>query len=113
MLKFKQTILLSLFLCGGFFLCGCKIDKGTPAIEKDKMVEILVDIYRTQGILSAELLPNNAKKEYYYCNLLERHGVTEELFDSAIAWYATNMDIFEQVYASVIAQLEQDKEALD
>ncbi len=92
---------------------GCKVDKGTPVIEKEKMSDILADIHLAQALLDQEALPEGAKKEYYYCNILERHGVTEELFDSAIAWYATNMDIFEQVYAKVIAKLEQEKTDLD
>ena len=112
MLKFKYTILL-FFLLGGVFLGGCQKNRGTPAIKKEKMTEILVDIYRTQSTLNAATLLPEAKKAYYYCNLLERHGVTEELFDSAVAWYASNMDIFEQVYQDVIAQLEKEKAALE
>ena len=78
------------------------------------MVEILADIHLAQVVLDQEsMLPQGAKKEYYYCGIFERHGVTEELFDSAIAWYATNMDIFEQVYTEVIAKLEREKAELD
>jgi hypothetical protein len=113
MLKFKHTILLFFFLLGGVFFFGCKINKGKPAIKKEKMTEILADIYRTQSIMNVSTLPDSVKKAYYYCHVLERHGVTEELFDSAVAWYARNMDIFEEVYVEVIAQLEKEKAALE
>jgi len=112
MLKSKQTVVF-FFLCVSLFLCGCKINRGTPAIQKEKMTEILVDIYRTQSTLNVSTMPPGAKKAYYYCNILERHGVTEELFDSAVAWYATNMDIFEEVYKDVIARLEREKGELE
>jgi hypothetical protein len=92
---------------------GCKVNRGTPVIKKEKMVEILADIHLAQAVLDQEVPPQGAKREYYYCNILERHGVTEAVFDSAIAWYATNMDIFEQVYAEVIARLELEKTELE
>ena len=76
------------------------------------MVEILADIYLTQAIVDLEELPQGTKKEYYYCSIFDRHGVTEELFNSAIGWYAANMDVFEKVYTEVIASLEQKKEEL-
>ena len=103
-------LFLSFLILGG----GCKVNRGAPVIEKDKMVEILADIHLTQAVLDQEsMFLQGAKKEYYYCNIFERHGVTEELFDSAIAWYATNMDIFEQVYVEVIAKLEREKAELE
>ena len=93
---------------------GCKVNRGKPVIKKAKMVEILADIHLAQAVLDQEpMLPKGAKKEYYYCNIFERHGVTEEMFDSAIGWYAANLDIFEQVYAEVAAKLEQEKTELE
>jgi len=78
------------------------------------MVEILVDIHFTQAVLEQEFMfPQGTKKEYYYCNIFEHHGVTEDMFDSAIAWYAANLEIFEQVYEKVIAKLEQKKAELE
>ena len=93
---------------------GCKVNRGKPVIKKAKMVEILADIHLAQALLEQEpMFPQDTKKEYYYCHILERHGVTEELFDSAIGWYAANTDIFEQVYADVIAKLEREKKELE
>ena len=107
--------LICLFLLAFLLLNGgCKVNRGKPVIKKEKMVEILVDIHLAQAVLDQDSrLPKGAKKEYYYCHVLERHGVTEELFDSAIGWYASNMDIFEQVYEEVIAKLEQERKELE
>jgi hypothetical protein len=98
------VFLLAFLLLNG----GCKVNRGKPVIEKAKMVEILADIHLTQAILEQESqFPKGVKKDYYYCNILERHGVTEAQFDSAVSWYATNMDIFEQVYVDVVARLKE------
>lgn len=97
-----------------FFLFACKVDKGTPAIEKDKMANILADIYQTQNTLDQNvILPKGAKKEYYYCNILERHEVTEDEFDRAVEWYASNLTEFDQVYVQTLAILEQRKQELE
>ncbi len=113
-MKKIERQLLHLFLFFFLFLnAGCREDRGTPAIKQDKMVEILTDIHLTQAIVEQEILPKDTKKEDYYCNIFERHQVTEELFDSAVVWYATNMDIFEKVYVEVIAHLEQKKKELE
>ncbi len=109
-MKKIERQLLHLFLFFFLFLnAGCREDRGTPAIKQDKMVEILTDIHLTQAIVEQEILPKDTKKG----NIFERHQVTEELFDSAVVWYATNMDIFEKVYVEVIANLEQKKKELE
>ena len=114
MKKIECRILCILFLAFLILGGGCKENRGTPVIKKDRMVEILADIHLTQAVLDQEpMFLQGAKKEYYYCHIFERHGVTEELFDSAVTWYAANMDIFEQVYVEVIARLERKKAELE
>jgi len=104
------VFLLAFLLLSG----GCKVNRGKPVINREKMVEILADIHLTQAVLDQDpRLPKGTRKEYYYCNIFERHGVTEELFDSAIGWYAANLDIFEQVYKEVVARLEQERKELE
>ena len=114
MKKIECQILYIFFFAFLVLTGGCHVNRGTPVIKKNKMIEILADIHLTQAVLDQEsMLPQGAKKEHYYCSIFERHGVTEELFDSAVAWYATNMEVFEQVYAEVIARLEREKEGLE
>ncbi len=113
MKKIEHRLLYLFLFIFLFLITGCQVNRGTPAIKKDKMVEILTDIHLTQAIVEQEVLPKGAKKEYYYCSIFEQHGVTEELFDSAIGWYAANMDIFEEVYVDVIVRLEQKNRELE
>jgi len=113
MRKIERQILHLFFFVFLILNGGCQENKGVPIIKKDKMVEILTDIHLTQAVVEQEILPQGVKKEYYYCSIFERHGVTEELFDSAIGWYAANMDVFEKVYAEVIANLERKKAELE
>ena len=114
MKKFEYRLIYAFLFAFLLLNGGCKVNKGKPVIKKAKMVEILTDTHLAQVVLDQEpAFPKDAKKEYYYCNILERHGVTEELFDSAIGWYAANMDIFEQVYVEVVARLDREKKELE
>jgi hypothetical protein len=113
MKKIKLQLLYLFFLVALIPIAGCQNNRETPVIERNKMVEILTDIHLTQAIVEQEPLPQGAKKEYYYCSIFERHGVTEELFDSAIGWYSANMDVFEKVYIDVIANMERKKTELE
>jgi hypothetical protein len=98
---------------GIFFLIGCKPNIGTPVIEKNKMAEIITEIYLTKITLETTPIPPRAQNNYFYCNILEKHGITEEKFDSAVTWYASHMDIFEQVYKQVASNLTARRTALD
>jgi len=110
----NKFAIYTFFLASLILNGGCKINRGTPAIKRDKMVEILTDIHLAQAIVEQEtVFPKGYKKEYFYCNILERHGVNEELFDSAITWYAANLDIFEQMYVEIIARLENERKELE
>jgi hypothetical protein len=108
----KRVMLISLI---GMFVMvsSCKREIGNPPIAKDKMAEIVTEIYMTKIALETTSIPPKAQKNYYYCNIFERHGITEETFDSAVAWYASNMSIFEQVYSQVISNLKDRRAALD
>lgn len=102
------TLMIALMAC----LTSCKVDKGTPLIGKEKMADIIYDFYLTEGALDLTTIPSSHKRHYYYCNLLERHGITEAEFDSALCWYSKNSDIFTEVHELVTKKLKEEKEQL-
>ncbi|MCK9155977.1 MAG: DUF4296 domain-containing protein [Paludibacteraceae bacterium] len=106
---FKLVLALSLVL----YLSACKVDKGEPVIGKEKMCDILYDQYIVKAALQKTTLPDSVKKEYYYCNVLEKNGVTEALFDSALTWYTLNMDQYMIIQDSVIARLNKKKNEIE
>lgn len=103
---------ISLFLIL-FMLFSCAIDKGKPVIPEDKMVEILTDYYLTQATVSDYILPKGETKVMYYCGVLDRHGVSEAEFDSAVSWYTKNFDVYETVYERVLANLTAKRDSVE
>ncbi len=103
---------ISLFLIL-FMLFSCAIDKGKPVIPEDKMVEILTDYYLTQASVSDYILPKGETKVMYYCGVLDRHGVSEAEFDSAVSWYTKNFDVYETVYERVLANLTAKRDSVE
>lgn len=106
--KFTYWLIIATLVC----LSSCKIDRGKPIIGKEKMAEIIHDFYLTEGTLDAVPIPAGHKRHYYYCHLLEKHGVTEAEFDSALCWYSKNSDIFTEVHELVTQKLKEEKEQL-
>lgn len=93
-------------------LTSCKVDHGKPCIEKEKMAEIIYESYITEGTLDKKAMPAGHKRPYYYCHILEQHGVTEAEFDSALNWYSRNSDEFKKVHEIVNERLRAEKEKL-
>ena len=104
--KTSYWLIIGLIVC----LTSCKVDKGKPLIGKDKMVEIIYDFYLTEGTLDATTIPAGHKRYYYYCHLLEKHGVTEAEFDSALVWYSRNTDDLAEVHGRVVQKLKEEKD---
>ncbi|MCQ2193611.1 MAG: DUF4296 domain-containing protein [Paludibacteraceae bacterium] len=102
------TLMIALMAC----LTSCKVDKGTPLIGKEKMADIIYDFYLTEGALDLTTIPSSHKRHYYYCNLLERHGITEAEFDTALSWYSRNSEDFMEVHKLVTEKLQKAKNEL-
>lgn len=93
-------------------LTSCKVDRGEPCIGKEEMASIIYDYYIAEGTLDTRPIPSGHQRRYYYCNLLEKHGVSEAEFDSALCWYSKNSDIFTEVHELVTRRLKEEKTKL-
>ena len=105
----KTIFLLTLLLTSA----SCEVDKGKPAIDREKMCDILVDAYIADATLRQASIPSGNKREYYYCHVLEKHGVSEAIFDSALTWSSKNLDEYQILQDSVIARLNREKSEIE
>ena len=79
-------------------------------IPRDELVPVLVDIHMLDGAVRHSRFRDDVKMPdsidvYEY--VLERHGYTQEQFDSSMNYYSRNPRRFEQIYQEVLARLNR------
>ena len=122
MMRFR---VLGFLLILSFLLsAGCtkkKHIRGKEYVEREVLVDILVDIHLVDGIT------NDRKfyRRYEHTDsidllspILEKYGVTHAQFDSTLAEYSRNPLLLYQVYSDVLVKLnvmldENDREEVD
>lgn len=74
------------------------------------MREVLYDLHRTDAAIQVagyNYGHNETLGKYYYTTL-QKHGITQEQFDSSLVWYTDNPNRFRTIYPRVISRLEAD-----
>lgn len=108
---------LNIYLAAGIaaFILMLSCSK-TPSdiLPQKKMKEVLVDMHLAEAMINSDYKEYNAdeKKEALYKSVFNKHGITEADYDSSLTWYGRNLDVYMQVYESVVAELNARKKAL-
>lgn len=91
---------LALPLC----LASCKPNGGTPPIGKKEMISLLVDVHVAEAVVARQntIPPEILKRDLVYKSVLDKHGLTEAEFDTAVAWYARHTSELKLVYKAVV-----------
>ena len=95
------------FLLSVLFLFSCE-EKKVLLIPEEEMIDILVDIHLSDGVLNTESFPYDNVKlrpENYYKNVLNNHHITRAIFDSALSQYTENRELYITMYDKVIEEL--------
>lgn len=86
------------------------IDRPESVLSDDEMVDLLVDVHRSEGLL--ELQKGHINDETYQqsimASVLVKHGVTREQYDSSLMWYAKHLKLFVRVYSHVEERLNEE-----
>jgi len=100
-------ILLNLSSCH----VGPRLPKGFP--EKKEFAQILADVHFSDAIVS-QVRTNALEREDvangYYHDILLKYNLTQEKFDTIVAWYTSYPEIYQEVYEESINILNE-KEA--
>lgn len=83
-------------------------------IPESTMEDMLVDLQLADAYIEShwDQFPDDSSKLVLKQSIFAKYGVTPELYDTSLVWYARNMDVYVKVYDNVIARL-QDMRASD
>ncbi len=102
----KKAIIISLAL----FLFSCDSGNKTPdyVISHDDMVNIIIDIHLTDGLLTHNKVRRQlAKKDTlnYYDAILNNYGYSRADFDTSVYFYSENINEYDKIYDEVLNSL--------
>ena len=101
-----ERLLCILLVCVPM-LMSCR---GSDVLSKRKMVAVLTDLHRMDGMLQVSGALRNPKTDEmaYYDAVLESHNVTRAQFDSSLVWYTRHPQRFNKLYPRVLKNLEAE-----
>ena len=80
---------------------------GDEFIERDVLVEVLVDIHLMDGVTQDRKFGRkyDADSLDIFTPILEKHQVTRQMFDTTMVVYSRNPELLDQVYKDVLIRL--------
>ena len=100
----RSVLFLVLFV--GLLLSACNTRPENILSEK-KMENILVDLFLFEGTAQLKNMPvGDTLKTKYYNQILQKHGLTQQQYDSSLMWYVKNSEEYMRLQNKVMARLE-------
>ncbi|MGL5893571.1 MAG: DUF4296 domain-containing protein [Bacteroidales bacterium] len=101
-----------ILLLGIIVISSCKGDK--EVLSKGKMENILYDLYLSDAYINQfERGSNKETKELYLESVLSRHKVTQAQYDSSLVYYGKHIDMYKEIYVSLIKIMDRDNKQLE
>jgi len=110
MAALQRFIILSLIIIAGacnFFRSPGK-DKCDKIVSREKMTDILTDVYLMEGYLQETSIVSYQTYDsimYYYAGLFDKHGITRHIFIEALSCYLLNENDIHVIHDSVLQRL--------
>ncbi len=81
--------------------------KGDEFIEREVLVEVLVDIHLMDGVTQDRKFGRKFDVDSLdiFTPILEKHQVTRQMFDTTMVVYSRNPELLDQVYKDVLIRL--------
>lgn len=85
-------------------LCSCNRE----VLNQEKMIDVLLDIHRTEACFSiAHRRANADEQAQYYNYIFEKHGITKEQFEASLQWYAEHPREWRMLYDELSKKSEE------
>ncbi|MFO7789061.1 MAG: DUF4296 domain-containing protein [Bacteroidota bacterium] len=117
MKKFARKFILMFGVMLVLFACNRsreKLDKPDNIIPKDKLVSVLVDIHKVDGLLVSKVVDvQEYSKAALYHSVFNKYDVDEDSFNNTIRYYTVNdIESLNEVYDEVLAVLNEEQAVL-
>ena len=104
-----KHLVASLFVA--FILCALVACDRAPSgvIPESKMEKIVVDLGLAEAYIESHFdqFPDDSSRLVLKQSVFMKYGVTPEMYDSSLVWYARNMDVYIKVYDNAIGRLQR------
>ena len=98
--------------CIGLLVLGC--DKGYDPIERDKMVEIVADLYIAEHVLrNYDIRIQDSIRQGLRESLLKVYNVSQAQLDTNLYLYQFDTKAYREFSKDVVKLLEQKRDSLD
>ena len=105
--------LIGLVLVFMYLLTGCKPQIPSEYLRPEEMEDILYDFHVMSSMTSMHYNKNtDYNKNLYMTEILEKHQVSQAVFDSSLVYYCTHADLLQSAYQNISSRLEEQVLAL-
>lgn len=85
---------------------GC-VKRPPKVLSDDEMASLMADLEIAEGYVQTQNAGADGNRERLVEYVIAEHGVTREEFDSTMAWYGRNVDVYYDILPEVERQLEK------
>ncbi|WP_297088694.1 DUF4296 domain-containing protein [uncultured Draconibacterium sp.] len=107
----KKAFLILFALVFAFIACEEEvITKPEHLLKEKRMIEMLVDVHLAEATYTQfrydSIMLNNSSENFYY-SVLDKHAVTDSVFEQSLVYYASKPKDFEKMYRKVMSRLSE------
>ena len=104
---------ISLFILSIVMVVGCKPSVPSEYIQPDELEDILYDYHVAEAMArNGSSMDADYNQTKYFLAVLEKHQVTEAVFDSSLVYYYTHAERLKVIYSRVQERLVNDAKKL-
>ena len=94
---------IMLLLC----LSACNVRRPGMVLSNSQMADVLYDYHMAKSMIRENGVGNDEMKQAYMEYVYQKHNITEEVFDSSLAWYSRNPDAMMSVYDQIFKRMDK------
>jgi len=106
--KLKSGLLtaIMLLLC----LSACNVRRPEMVLTNSEMADVLYDYHMSKSMSKEVGAYTDNEKQAYLDFVYQKHGITQEIFDSSLSWFSRNPEDMMKVYDLVFSRMEKEND---